>query len=142
MKKLLILFLLLFTNLSAEYFKLNKIIQGFDSPWSLTFLDSQNILVTEKSGNIKFVNLKEKIIKDISHNLKVLEDGQGGLLDILHKDNIVFVSYSENRSSGMSSTSVARAKLNYEKLNFKKYFSSPAPYKFWISFWIKTSNKK
>jgi quinoprotein glucose dehydrogenase len=127
MKKLLIIFLLLFTNLSAEDFKLNKIVQGFDSPWSLTFLDSQNILVTEKSGNIKFVNLKKKIIKNISHNLKILEDGQGGLLDILHKDSFLYVSYSENRSNGMSSTSVARAKLNNEKLNFKNIFQAQPP---------------
>ena len=127
MKKLLSIFLLLFTNLSAEDFKLEKIVQGFDSPWSLTFLDNQNLLITEKPGNIKFVNLKEKIIKDISHNLKVLEDGQGGLLDILHKDSTVFVSYSENRSNGMSSTSVARAKLNTEKLTFKNIFQAQPP---------------
>ena len=120
MKKIFLIYLLLFTNLSADEFKLEKIVQGFDRPWSLTFLDNQNLLITEKPGNIKFVNLKEKIIKDISHNLRVLEDGQGGLLDILHKDSIVFVSYSENRSNGMSSTSVARAKLNTDKLNFLK----------------------
>ena len=70
MKKILIIFLLLFKNLSADDFKLEKVIEGFDSPWSLTFIDNQNLLVTEKPGNIKFVNLKEKIIKDISHNLK------------------------------------------------------------------------
>ena len=127
MKKLLSIFLLLFTNLSAEDFKLEKIVQGFDSPWSLTFIDNQNLLVTEKPGNIKFINLKEKKIKDISHNLNVLEDGQGGLLDILHNDSIVFVSYSENRSNGMSSTSVARAKLNTEKLNFKNIFQAQPP---------------
>ena len=127
MKKLLILFLLSFTNLSAEDFKLNKIVQGFDGPWSLTFIDDQNLLVTEKPGNIKFVNLKEKIVKDISHNLKVLEDGQGGLLDILYNDNTVFVSYSENRLNGMSSTSVARAKFNNEKLNFENIFQAQPP---------------
>ena len=127
MKKLLSIFLLLFTNLSAEDFKLEKIVQGFDSPWSLTFIDNRNLLVTEKPGNIKFINLKEKKIKDISHNLKVLEDGQGGLLDILHNGSIVFVSYSENRLNGMSSTSVARAKLNTEKLNFKNIFQAQPP---------------
>ena len=37
MKKLLVIFLLLFTNLSANDFKLERIIEGFDSPWSLTF---------------------------------------------------------------------------------------------------------
>ena len=92
MKKLLIIFLLFCTNSSADDdFKLEKMIKGFHRPWSLTFLDNQNLLITEKPGNIKFVNLKEKIIKDISHNLKILEDGQGGLLDILHKDSTVFV---------------------------------------------------
>ena len=127
MKKLFIIYLLLLTNLSADDYKLEKIIKGLDSPWSLTFLNSQNLLVTEKPGNIKFINLKEKIIKDIRHNLKVLEDGQGGLLDILHKDGTVFVSYSENRLKGMSSTSVARAKLNLEKLEFKNIFQAQPP---------------
>ena len=127
MKKLFIIYLLLLTNLSADDYKLEKIIKGLDSPWSLTFLNSQNLLVTEKPGNIKFINLKEKIIKDIRHNLKVLEDGQGGLLDILYNDSTVFVSYSENRLKGMSSTSVARAKLNLEKLEFKNIFQAQPP---------------
>ena len=60
MKKVLIIFLFLFTNLSADDFKLERIVEGIDSPWSLTFLDSQNLLITEKHGNIKFVNLKKK----------------------------------------------------------------------------------
>ena len=66
-------------------------------------------------------------MKKFEHNLDVLEDGQGGLLDILYKDNIVFVSYSENRSNGMSSTSVARAYLNKTKLNFKNIFRAEPP---------------
>jgi len=127
MKKLLVIFLLLFTNLSADDFKLEKIIEGFSSPWSLTFVDNQNLLITEKPGNIKFINLKEKTIKDISHNLEVLEDGQGGLLDILHKEGNIFVSYSEDRSKGTSSTSVARAKFSIEKLDFTNIFQAEPP---------------
>ena len=127
MKKILIIFLLFFTNLSANDFKLERITKGFESPWSLAFIDSQNLILTEKPGNIKFLDLKRNIIKDIGHNLKVLEDGQGGLLDILYKDNTVFVSYSENRSNGMSSTSVARAKFNTDKLRFKNIFQAEPP---------------
>ena len=127
MKKLLIIFLLLFTNLYADNFKLERIVKGFERPWSLAFTDSQNLLVTEKQGKIKFVNLKEKIIKDITHNLNVLEDGQGGLLDILYKDKTVFVSYSENRLNGMSSTSVARANFNTNKLDFENIFQAEPP---------------
>ena len=127
MKKILIIFLLFFTNLSANDFKLERITKGFESPWSLTFIDSQNLILTEKPGNIKFLDLKRNIIKDIGHNLKVLEDGQGGLLDILYKDNTVFVSYSENRSKGTSSTSVARAKFNSGKLTFENIFQAEPP---------------
>ncbi len=127
MKKVLSIFLFFFTNLYAEDFQLEKIIDGFERPWSLSFIDSQNLLVTEKPGNIKFINLQEKKIKDLNHNLKVLEDGQGGLLDILYKDKVIFVSYSEDRSNGMSSTSVARAKFHTEKLNFKNIFQAQPP---------------
>ncbi len=127
MKKILIISLLFFTNLSANDFKLDRVIKGFGSPWSLTFIDNTNLFITEKAGNIKFVNLKEKTIRDIKHNLNVLEDGQGGLLDILYKDNSVFVSYSENRLNGMSSTSVAKAKFDTEKLDFKNIFQAQPP---------------
>ena len=127
MKKILIIFLFLFTNLNAEDFKLERIIKGLQNPWSLSFIDSQNLIITEKSGNIKILNIKEKIIKDINHNLKILEDAQGGLLDVLYRDNVIFVSYSENRLNGYSSTSVARANFNTEKLNFDNIFRAEPP---------------
>ena len=127
MKKILIIIFLLFTNLNAANFKLEKIISGLDGPWSLSFIDNQKLIVTEKPGNIRLIYLKEKKLKSVKHNLKILEDGQGGLLDILFKDNIVYVSYSENRSNGMSSTSVARANFNKEKLDFKNIFQAEPP---------------
>ena len=127
MKKILIILILFSTNLNADNFKLERIIKGLDSPWSLTFIDEQKLFITEKPGSIKFINIDEKIVKDVSHNLNVLEDGQGGLLDILYKNKVIFVSYSENRLNGLSSTSVARAKFNSEKLNFKNIFQAEPP---------------
>ena len=129
MKKVLIIFLIFFTNLDAADFKLERISKDFDNPWSLSFVDSENLIVSEKPGKIKLVNLKEKSTKNLRHNLKVLEDGQGGLLDILFKDNIVFASYSENRSNGLSSTSVARANFNTKNLEFKNIFRAEPPIK-------------
>ena len=119
MRKIIIFFLLFSSPLFAEDFKLEKILSGFDKPWSLSFVDNKNILINEKSGKIKLFNLDTKIIKNISHNLNILEDGQGGLLDVVYKNNLVFVSYSENRSKGMSSTSVARAVFNKQEMSFK-----------------------
>ena len=127
MKKILIILILFSTNLNAGNFKLERIIKGLDSPWSLTFIDEQNLFITEKPGSIKFINLNEKIVKDVSHNLDILEDGQGGLLDILYKNKVIFVSYSENRSNGLSSTSAARAEFNTEKLDFKNIFRAEPP---------------
>ena len=61
MKKIIFfLFIILIQtlNLKAEDFKLNKIISGLNSPWSLTFKNQNEILMTEKSGQILFINLK------------------------------------------------------------------------------------
>ncbi len=130
MKKIIIFLIIILTqtsSLKAEDFKLNQLISGFNSPWSLTFKNTNEILVTEKSGQILFVNLKDKIIKKISHNLDILEDGQGGLLEILYHNEIVFVSYSENRGNGKSSTSVASANFNKKNLNFKNIFRAEPP---------------
>ena len=130
MKKIIYFLIIILTqtlSLKAEDFKLNQIISGLNSPWSLTFKNENEILVTEKSGQILFVNLSDKIIKKISHNLNILEDGQGGLLEILYHNEIIFVSYSENRGNGKSSTSVASANFDHKNLNFKNIFRAEPP---------------
>ena len=125
LKTIIFLFFVL-TIFFADELKIERILKEFENPESL-FIDENKILLTEKSGNIKIVNLKENKIKNINHNLKILEDGQGGLLDILYKDNVVYVSYSENRSKGLSSTSVARAKFNEDLMFFKNIFRAEPP---------------
>ena len=130
MKKIIfisILILIQTLNLRSEDFKLNQLISGLNGPWSLTFKNENEILITEKSGQILFANLKNNTIKKIKHNLDVLEDGQGGLLEILYYNETIFVSYSENRGNGKSSTSVASANFNYENLNFKNIFRAEPP---------------
>ena len=130
MKKIIVIFILILIqtlNLKSEDFKLNQLISGLNSPWSLTFKNENEILITEKSGQILLVNLKDNKIKEVKHNLDVLEDGQGGLLEILYYNETVFVSYSENRGNGKSSTSVASANFNYKNLNFKNIFRAEPP---------------
>ena len=127
MKKIIIICIISFTNLYADDFKLEKVIKGFERPWSLAFIDEENLIITEKSGYIKLVDIDKNKIHNIQHNLNVLEDGQGGLLDVLYQNGVVFVSYSENRLSGMSSTSVAKANFNKKKLDFKNIFRAEPP---------------
>ena len=130
MKIILIFFLYFFyffTNVYAQEFKLKKIISGLDEPWSLSFIDDENIIFTEKPGKLYLFNLKNKIISEIKHDLKVLEYGQGGLLDVIFKDQNVYVSYSENRGDWATSTSVAKGKLNKNNIEFKNIFRAEPP---------------
>ena len=127
--KILINFLIIFfisINLNASDFTLKKI-TSLNEPWGSTFLNNNELLITEKSGKILIVNLKDKKSKIISHNLKVLEYGQGGLLDIIVRDNIVWVSYSENRGNYKTSTSIARGDFNRDNIIFENIFQAYPP---------------
>ena len=114
MKKLFIfLFFFAFSNLYALEIKLEKIVDDMDKPWSLSFIDQENIIFTEKSGKLYTLNLKTKKILEIKHNLSVLEVGQGGLL--------------ENRGDWKASTSVAKGKFNQTNIEFKNIFRAEPP---------------
>ena len=124
---LFIICLILTSELNAEKFKFSKIVDGLKSPWSFSFINQNKILITEKSGKLNLVNLQNKSIKNIGHNLNILEEGQGGLLDILFDDNIIYISYSEVRGEGKSSTSIASGKFNIKKVYFKNIFRANPP---------------
>ena len=125
--KRIILFLFIFSvSAEAQEFRINKI-TDLDAPWGSTFVSSKELLITEKSGKIKLINLDTGNNSEVNHNLKILEDGQGGLLDILYRDNIVYVSYSEDHGKFKSTTSVARASLNRGELKFENIFVAQPP---------------
>ena len=128
MKKFLIClnFLLIFSYSNASTLSFKKIV-NLNEPWGSTFLNDHELLITEKSGEIKLVNLKTKNITKINHNLEVLEYGQGGLLDILYKDNIVWVTYTEDRGNYKTSTSIARGKFNKNTIEFANIFQAHPP---------------
>ena len=107
------------TNVYAENLKFTKIV-SLDKPWGSSFVSDNEMIITEKSGKIKIVNIKNGNADSVEHNLNFLETGQGGLLDIFYKDNNLWISYAENRGNSETSTSIARGKFNKEKINFKK----------------------
>jgi len=125
-KILLIIFLLFSTNSYSQDYNFKKITK-LDEPWGSSFISNDEIIVTEKYGKIKIVNINSKNTYEIKHNLNFLSVGQGGLLDILYKDNFIWVSYSEDRGNSKTSTSIAKAKLNKTELNFKNIFQANPP---------------
>ena len=128
MFKIIILFYILLINSVLADYKLTNLVNNLDSPWSITQVNENIFLINEKGGNIKFFNKSKNSIKNIKHNLKILEHGQGGLMDIYFYKDKIYVSYTEEIGKKMESvTSVAVAKFNTKKLEFKNIFQSQPP---------------
>ncbi len=130
MKKIIFFIILFFANfsiLNSTEIKLEKIIDNLNKPWSLSFIDEKKLILTEKSGKLLLLNLKSRNITEIKHNLDILEHGQGGLLDVLYKNQEVYISYSENRGNQKSSTSVAKGKISEVNIKFKNIFRAEPP---------------
>ena len=128
MKRFFILFffIVFFSNISYANYEFQKLVNLKD-PWGSTFVDENNLIITEKNGSIKLFNIKSKKVTSLEHNLNILEHGQGGLLDILYYNNYIYVSYSENRGNWKTSTSIAKSKFNNQYLNFKNIFQANPP---------------
>ena len=118
--------LLCSSNIYSQNLKFTKIV-NLDNPWGSSFINDYEMIITEKEGKIKIVNIKNKNISIVDHNLNFLVDGQGGLLDIIYKENYFWISYTENRGKQKTSTSIARGKFNRDKINFKNIFQANPP---------------
>ena len=90
--KILLFFLILTQSAYAHNFKIEKILDLKD-PWSLTFINKDEVLITEKDGEIVLANIKSKEVRKVKHNLNYKVDGQGGLLDIIKHNNDIFICF-------------------------------------------------
>ena len=113
-------------NSYSENYKFTKIIE-LNAPWGSSFINKDELIITEKEGKIKIVNINSREVSEVDHNLNFLKVGQGGLLDILYKDNFLWISYSEDRGNKKTSTSIAKTKLDKKELNFKNIFQAEPP---------------
>ena len=99
MNKIFLSLIIIFVFLTKSYsenLKFTKIVK-LKNPWSASFINNNEIIITEKEGKIKIINLSSKEISNINHNLNYLVHGQGGLLDIIYKNENLWISYTEDR---------------------------------------------
>ena len=112
-------------ELEEQEFKLLKIVDGLDKPWGLTFTNEENLLITEKGGRLIRVNLPSGRSFEVLHNIDSIEEGQGGLLDVLYHDEYLYFSYAQDKGSGKTTTSISRGKLiNDEVVELELLFSA------------------
>ena len=103
--------------------KASVIAEGLEHPWALAFLPNGDMLVTERSGQLRLVKPNGNVSRPIRGLPLISPQGQGGLLDIiLHpnyaKNGWLYLTYASKNSQG-NGTEVVRAKLN--KQNLKLY---------------------
>ncbi len=122
-----IFFFFLFSSKSlSENFTFKKL-ADLNDPWGSSFINDDELIITEKTGKIKIVNIITEEVNEVEHNLNYFVHGQGGLLDIIYQNNYLWISYSENRGDWKTSTSIAKAKLNKKNLDFKNIFQAEPP---------------
>ncbi|AML51700.1 PQQ-dependent sugar dehydrogenase [Falsihalocynthiibacter arcticus] len=105
-----------FVQTSAGKVELTPMVTGLDEPWSIGFLPDGGYLVTEREGNLLFVN--DGASKNVRGVPRVVASGQGGLLDVMIPRNFsqtrdVFLSYSKAMSGG-AGTAVAVGQLSLD----------------------------
>ncbi len=89
----------------------------FNQPWAMTFLPDGRLLVTEKQGRLRLIDVASGAIGEISGVPAVAYGGQGGFGDVvLHPqfagNQLVYLSYAEQGASDTRGAVVARATLN------------------------------
>lgn len=105
-----------YTSAHADYKLETVIASGLSTPWSVDFLPTGEMLVTERHGPLR-VFRNGNLSKPISGTPKVRSGGQGGLMDVaVHPDydrnGWVFLSYTESATQGSGSfTKLVRGKL-------------------------------
>jgi glucose/arabinose dehydrogenase len=98
-------------------FRLVTVADGLMHPWSIAFLPNGDILVTERTGQLRAIRGGKLQPEPISGVPAVRVGGQGGLLDVVLHPNfatnqLVYLSYSKPSEDGATgTTSVVRGKL-------------------------------
>jgi aldose sugar dehydrogenase len=97
-------------------FKLETVVEGLETPWSVAFLPDGRMLVTEKPGRLRVVEKGRLQPRPIQGTPEVWARGQGGLLDVaVHPDYArngwIYLSYSDPGENGSAMTAIVRGRL-------------------------------
>jgi len=105
-----------FTLASANEPAISKIGPALHHPWGMDFLRDDELLVTERRGNLLQINLSTGNTHKIGNVPDVYHKRQGGLLDVMVHEDWVYLCYSAVLAGG-SSTAIDRARLDADSKN-------------------------
>jgi len=103
-------------------YRVVKVADGLIGPWAIAFLPGGDILITEKAGRLRLVRNGVLRMAPIEGVPEVLDQGQGGLMDVVpHPDfesnQLVYLTYSKPIGDGTeATTAVARGRFVNDRL--------------------------
>lgn len=106
---------------------------GLDHPWGMAFLPDGRLLVTERPGRLRILDLEGTLSAPVSGTPTVFAEGQGGLLDVAldpeFEDNgYVYLSYARPGPGGSATTAVGRARMVADSLEGFEVLFTEEPY--------------
>ena len=116
----LCLLLLIVGNANAADYSIETVAEGLSFPWAMAFLPDGDMLVTERSGQLRRISKGELQPEPIANVPEVHADGQGGLLDIIldpafESNHRLFLSFSFGSKSA-NALQVISARLDENRL--------------------------
>ena len=93
----------------------------------MTFVSNSEVMISDKEGDILIVNIETLSKSKVKHNINFKVHYQGGVMDILKHHDYIYLCFTEDRGSGKTSTSIARAKFSKTNLQFKNIFQANPP---------------
>ena len=102
---------------AAGAVQVDTLARGLNHPWGLAFLPDGRMLVTERPGHMRIVDMKGQVSKPLENVPKVFARGQGGLLDValapdFAASRLIYFTYAEPGPGSTAGTAVGRAKLS------------------------------
>ena len=135
---LIVVFTLSFGSAKAETlsfpsYTIETIAKGLDYPWALAFLPNGDLLVTERTGQIRIVSQNTVSEPLVGLPKDIYVQGQGGLLDVVlhpnyHINGWLYLSYTVG-SDDKNALQVMRAKLSGNQLIQQQIMFTVSPFK-------------
>jgi glucose/arabinose dehydrogenase len=98
--------------------KVETWLDNLDFPWAISFIDDNHALITEKSGKLLLFKNRAKQPAAVEGIPSVLDEGQGGLMDVAvdpeYRDKSwIYLSYSHAHENGneKAMTRIVRGKI-------------------------------
>ncbi len=100
--------------------RLEQLYSGLGVPWGMAFLSRAQLLVAERRGNLRLLDLEKNSALILDGGPRVVAEGQGGMLDVAvgpdyANDGWIYFTYSKP-SKSEAATTLARARIRNERL--------------------------